>query len=108
MEFKKVPNFSQAKFIGNLDPVNMKMDFNMSGIKKSIKKAKKILENKNNNNNEKEDYKFANDFRDSFRVFKSALIKDNNLLEASRFHKYELYAKEIELDYKENKTLKTK
>ena len=107
VEFKKVPNFSQAKFIGNLDPVNMKMDFNMSGIKKSIKKAKKILENKNNNN-EKEDYKFANDFRDSFRVFKSALIKDNNLLEASRFHKYELYAKEIELDYKENKTLKEK
>ncbi len=106
VEFKKVPNFSQAKFIGNLDPVNMKMDFNMSGIKKSIKKAKEIL--KNENNNEKEDYKFANDFRDSFRVFKSALIKDNNLLEASRFHKYELYAKEIELDYKENKTLKDK
>ena len=108
VEFKKVPNFSQAKFIGNLDPVNMKMDFNMSGIKKSIKKAKEISENKNNNNNEKEDYKFANDFRDSFRVFKSALIKDNNLLEASRFHKYELYARELELKHKGKKTLKDK
>lgn len=107
VEFKKVPNFSQAKFIGNLDPVNMKMDFDINDIKQSIEKAKEILENKNNNN-EKKDYKFANDFRDSFRVFKSALIKDNNLLEASRFHKYELYAKEIELDYKENKTLKDK
>ncbi|EGK8106323.1 MFS transporter, partial [Campylobacter lari] len=39
----------------------------------------------------------ANDFRDSFRVFKNALIKDNNLLDASNFHKYELYCKEIEL-----------
>lgn len=102
VEFKKVPNFSQAKFIGNLDPVNMKMDFDINDIKQSIEKAKEILKN------EKEDYKFANDFRDSFRVFKSALIKDNNLLEASRFHKYELYTKEIELDYKENKTLKDK
>ncbi|MEE6620391.1 hypothetical protein VWN47_10825, partial [Campylobacter jejuni] len=35
--------------------------------------------------------KFANDFRDSFRTFKNALIKDNNLLDASNFHKYELY-----------------
>ncbi|EAJ9422328.1 hypothetical protein H9Y28_001694, partial [Campylobacter jejuni] len=41
--------------------------------------------------------KFANDFRDSFRTFKSALIKDNNALDASNFHKYELYCKEIEL-----------
>lgn len=47
--------------------------------------------------------KFANDFRDSFRLFKSALIKDNNLLDASNFHKFELYCKEIELDSKKPK-----
>ena len=40
---------------------------------------------------------FANDFRDSFRIFKSALIKENNNLDASEFHKLELYCKEIEL-----------
>ncbi|EAJ8483616.1 hypothetical protein BOS18_08425, partial [Campylobacter jejuni] len=50
--------------------------------------------------------KFANDFRDSFRIFKSALIKDNNLLDASNFHKYELYCKEIELKNKKGKTFK--
>ncbi|EAJ0895686.1 pentapeptide repeat-containing protein, partial [Campylobacter coli] len=50
----------------------------------------------------------ANDFRDSFRNFKSALIKDNNLLDASNFHKYELYCKEIELENKKDKTLKDK
>lgn len=42
--------------------------------------------------------KFANDFRDSFRTFKNALVKDNNLLDASNFHKCELYCKEIELN----------
>ncbi|EOI4672912.1 pentapeptide repeat-containing protein, partial [Campylobacter jejuni] len=50
--------------------------------------------------------KFANDFRDSFRNFKSTLIKDNNLLDASNFHKYELYCKELELKNKKDKTLK--
>ena len=51
---------------------------------------------------------FANDFRDSFRGFKSALIKDNNLLDASEFHRCELYCKEIELYSKETKILKDK
>ncbi|EKF6987774.1 hypothetical protein OZ478_001150, partial [Campylobacter jejuni] len=63
-----------------------------------------------NKNKKKEDKKsldkFANDFRDSFRTFKNALIKDNNLLDASNFHKYELYCKEIELKNKKGKTFK--
>ncbi|HEF1257779.1 TPA: pentapeptide repeat-containing protein, partial [Campylobacter coli] len=50
--------------------------------------------------------KFANDFRDSFRTFKNALIKDNNLLDASNFHKYELYCKELELKNKKAITFK--
>ncbi|MBP3208240.1 MAG: pentapeptide repeat-containing protein [Campylobacter sp.] len=44
--------------------------------------------------------KWANNFRDSFRVIKHSLIETNNNLEASNFHKLELYAKEIELKYK--------
>ncbi|HEC1793532.1 TPA: hypothetical protein R1740_000160, partial [Campylobacter lari] len=60
--------------------------------------------NKDKNEKDKKSLdKFANDFRDSFRNFKNALIKDNNLLEASKFHKYELYCKEIELKENQNK-----
>ncbi|MBQ9292428.1 MAG: pentapeptide repeat-containing protein, partial [Campylobacter sp.] len=43
--------------------------------------------------------KWANNFRDSFRIIKHSLIEIDNNLEASNFHKLELYAKEIELDY---------
>lgn len=35
-------------------------------------------------------------------------MKDNNLLDASEFHKYELYCKELELKHKGKKTLKDK
>ena len=45
-------------------------------------------------------YKIANEFRDSFRTIKSALIKDNNMLDASNYHRIELYCKELELEYR--------
>ena len=41
--------------------------------------------------------KTANDYRDSFRLVKNALIKENDILNASQYHKMELYCKEIEL-----------
>lgn len=70
-------------------------------------KIKQEYEDFNKNERDKKPLdKFANDFRDSFRVFKNALIKDNNLLDASNFHKYELYCKELELKNKKDKTFK--
>ncbi|EFN2928031.1 hypothetical protein J0Y08_000121 [Campylobacter lari] len=98
--FDKTPNFSQAIFKGNLNAVNANLNFAFDDLQKKIKQEYEKF-----NEDKKEQYqksldKFANDFRDSFRVFKNVLIKDNNLLEASNFHKYELYCKEIEL--KEN------
>ena len=99
--FKKTPNFSQAIFKSNLNIANANLNFDFDKLEAKIKQE-------HNNDNKKSLDKFANDFRDSFRGFKSALIKDNNLLDASEFHKYELYAKEMELDYKENKILKEK
>lgn len=95
--FEKVPNFSQAIFKGNLNLVNAKLDFDFEDVEKKIKE-----EYSNHIGTEKEKFldKFANDFRDSFRLFKNALIKDNNLLEASNHHRIELYCKEIELDFK--------
>lgn len=104
VKFKKVPNFSQAQFKGSLNVVNTNLDFGFESLKEKIEQEHK----QQNPNSKKSLAHFANDFRDSFRVFKNALIKDNNLLDASNFHKYELYSKEIELDSKKTKTLKDK
>lgn len=48
------------------------------------------------------DYKirYANNVRDSFRTVKNVLIVNNNLLDASQWHRLELYAREIEINNK--------
>ena len=98
--FKQPPSFSNAIFSSSLNLVNTTLDFNFEKIKKRIEKECEEY-NKNNENNKKKKGKadFANNFRDSFRCCKNALIKDNNLLDASNHHKNELYCKEIELEY---------
>ncbi|HEH5541581.1 TPA: pentapeptide repeat-containing protein [Campylobacter coli] len=98
VKFEKTPNFSQAIFKGNLNVVNTNLNFTFCDLQEKI-----VQEYEDFNKDKKEEYqksldKFANDFRDSFRTFKNVLIKDNNLLDASNFHKYELYCKEIELN----------
>ncbi|WP_261007653.1 pentapeptide repeat-containing protein [Campylobacter jejuni] len=107
VKFHKIPNFSQVVLKGNFNALNITSNFVFDDLKKQIKQE---YENFNKDIKEKENKKpldkFANDFRDSFRIFKSALIKDNNLLDASNFHKYELYCKEIELKNKKGKTFK--
>ncbi len=99
--FKKPPNFFQAKVNGSLNLVNTKLEFDYEQTKSIIE------EQHNNDDNETKKQKTldetANEFRDSFRLFKNALIKDNNNLDASNFHKLELYCKEIELDFKKTK-----
>lgn len=55
-------------------------------------------------NNEKRIEDFFKDYRDGFCTIKNALIKNNNLLDASNYHRVELYCKEIELDSKPDKT----
>ncbi|MCR6587515.1 pentapeptide repeat-containing protein [Campylobacter insulaenigrae] len=89
--FEKTPNFSQVVFKDSVNLVNIKTNFNFEILNTTI------------NNIDKPKDESANDFRDSFRTFKSALIKENNPLEASNFHKYELYCKEIELRENWNK-----
>ncbi|HEB9315675.1 TPA: pentapeptide repeat-containing protein [Campylobacter coli] len=115
VKFDKTPNFSQAIFKGNLNVVNTNLNFTFDNLEEKIKqeygsyKSQRIAKEAGvipNLYQEKSLDKFANDFRDSFRNFKSTLIKDNNLLDASNFHKYELYCKELELKNKKDKTLK--
>ena len=101
--FEKSPNFSQTIFKENLNFVNVKCDFDFEKLNERIKQEKE-------QDSKKTLDKFANDFRDSFRLIKNALVKDNNLLDASNFHKYELYCKEIELEqiwHKQGKTAET-
>ncbi|OOX88700.1 hypothetical protein BOQ00_08660 [Campylobacter coli] len=99
VNFDETPNFSQALFKSNINIINSNLNFDFTKLDKEIRLLS--LQGKGKYN-----YEIANDFRDSFRNFKSALIKDNNLLDASNFHKYELYCKEIELENKKDKTLK--
>ena len=124
-KFEKAPNFSQVQFKGSLNAVNMDLDFGFTNLKEIIssefKTHNNILEipqsffhtirqwigaKDKENIKQKNDTaptitkplaNFANDFRDSFRIFKNTLIKDNNNLDASEFHRLELYCKEIEL-----------
>ncbi|EAL3890692.1 hypothetical protein A0Y87_08595 [Campylobacter lari] len=101
--FDKTPNFSQVIFKGNLNVVNTNLNFTFDDLQEKIKQEYEDFNKDKNEKDKKSLDKFANDFRDSFRNFKSALIKDNNLLDASKFHKYELYCKEIELEEKKPK-----
>ena len=83
---KAILNFSQAIFKENLNFVNVKCNFEFKDLKALIENDDKTFSSK-----------VANDFRDSFRIIKNALVKDNNLLEAQEYHKMELYCKELEL-----------
>ncbi|EAH8542457.1 hypothetical protein EWF11_03425 [Campylobacter coli] len=99
-------NFSQSIFKGSLNVVNTNLNFTFGNLQEKIKQEYEDFNKTKEEQDKKPLCKFANDFRDSFRTFKNALIKDNNFLEASNFHKYELYCKELELKNKKDKTLK--
>ncbi|MDE5816341.1 MAG: pentapeptide repeat-containing protein [Helicobacter sp.] len=83
-DFKKEPDFRQVILNGNIILTSTKIfDINFEQLESEIQ----------TNSN-------ANEFRNIFKNIKNALIRDNNLLDASHFHKMELYAKELELKYK--------
>ncbi len=106
VKFYKAPNFSQVVLKGNLNALNITSNFVFDDLKIQIKEEQENFNKDKKEQDKKPLYKFSNDFRDSFRTFKNALIKDNNLLDASNFHKYELYCKEIELKNKKATTFK--
>lgn len=104
--FQNLPNFIQAIFNENVNFTNTELDFGFVKVKNEIKetcnKRKEKYDSKKDKEHKEEpkEYKIANEFRDSFRTIKSALIKDNNMLDASNYHRIELYCKELELEYK--------
>ena len=89
--FKKPVNFSSIIFNGALNFVNAKTDF-------TYEELKKLIEDTSTNNIEKY-ISATNDFRDGFRLMKHALNNKGNALDASLFHRLELYCKELELEF---------
>lgn len=85
--FKKPVNFSSIIFNGALNFVNAKTDFTYDELKK-------FIEDTSINN-----ISATNDFRDGFRLMKYALNNKGNALDASLFHRLELYCKELELEF---------
>ena len=104
--FKKMPIFIQAIFNGNINLTNTELDFGFDGVKHEIEETYNKRKEKYDREQDKEDkeeprkYKIANEFRDSFRNFKAVLIEHHNMLDASNYHRVELYLKEIELEYR--------
>ena len=89
--FEKPVNFSSIIFNGALNFVNAKTDFTYDELKK-------FIEDKSANDIEK-CISTTNDFRDGFRLMKHALNNKGNALDASLFHRLELYCKELELEF---------
>lgn len=85
--FEKPVNFSSIIFNGALNFVNAKTDFTYDELKK-------FIEDTSTNN-----ISATNDFRDGFRLMKHALNNKGNALDASLFHRLELYCKELELEF---------
>ncbi len=99
--FKSAPNFSTCVF-SNLQAtnfINVKIEsLDFDSVKDFVKEYKndKSYDKKLGKDNEFK-IRYASNARDSFRTIKNVLIANNNLLDASAWHKLELYAKEIEL-----------
>lgn len=106
--FKSAPNFSTCVFgkIQGVNFINVKINgLEFAEIKnfiskyrndKTYKKEIKLSKEKQETI-KKHKIRYANNARDSFRTIKNVLIANNNLIDASKWHKLELYAKELEL-----------
>ena len=110
-EFKVAPNFSTCVFskIQGTDFINAKIEnLKFATIKDFINEYQNdktykdeiasVIDSKETEQiTNKHKIRYASNARDSFRTIKNVLIANNNLLDASNWHKLELYAKEQEL-----------
>lgn len=98
-DFQKYVNFLSCSFKDTLNIINAKIDF----VYFTYEDFKGLIEDKSkdhrNVKNIDECINTANDFRDSFRLMKHTLNNKGNALDASLFHRLELYCKELELEF---------
>ncbi|WP_267524945.1 hypothetical protein [Campylobacter sp. MG1] len=88
-KFKEIPNLYSASFsssaVLDMPLVDIK-NYPFNHLKDEIKNKNDLIDIKG--------------VRECLNIFKNALLKTNNILEASKYKVLEFYAKELELDYK--------
>lgn len=103
-KFNVIPNFSPGDFQGILNINNATWGENgnieFEDVKNIVAKAYSKIKT------EEEKLETIRNIKDSFRAIKNVLIQKNDQLDAQKFHKAELYCKELELE-KENKNFST-
>ena len=105
-KFQGFPIFLKTTFNESMSFTNAELNFDFDNVEDGIIKIyndrMKTYKEPLHDEPKIEPYKYkaANELRDTFRAIKGTLIKDNNLLDASQFHRVELYCKEIELRYR--------
>lgn len=92
-KFKYMPNFSPGDFKGILNLNNTNLGFNIE-----FKKINEYSQKAYGANSIEQVQENIINFRDSFRGIKHSFLETNNFLEAQKYHKAELYCKEIELE----------
>ncbi|EAW0594137.1 hypothetical protein WY76_04400 [Campylobacter coli] len=107
--FDGVVTFSNTKFNAKPQFINCTFSNQFNIEHQYIKYSDKDIENKINNIQDKNDkFRALLNLRDLFRKLKSNRIAHHNLIDASELRTQELYARELELKYQENKSLKEK
>ncbi|HEF1919721.1 TPA: pentapeptide repeat-containing protein [Campylobacter coli] len=107
--FNGVVTFSNTKFNTKPQFINCAFSNQFNIEHQYIKYSDKDIENKINNIQDKNDkFRALLNLRDLFRKLKSNRIAHHNLIDASELRTQELYARELELKHKENKSLKEK
>lgn len=103
-KFKVIPNFSPGDFKGILNINNATWGENgnleFEDVRSIVKEAYGKIKTK------EEKLETIRNIKDSFRAIKNVLIQKNDQLDAQKFHKAELYCKELELE-EENKNFST-
>ncbi len=107
--FNGVVTFSNIKFNTKPQFINCTFSNQFNIEHQYIKYSDKDIENKINNIQDKNDkFRALLNLRDLFRKLKSNRIAHHNLIDASELRTQELYARELELKYQENKSLREK
>uniref|UniRef100_UPI00092FBA38 pentapeptide repeat-containing protein n=1 Tax=Campylobacter coli TaxID=195 RepID=UPI00092FBA38 len=107
--FNGVVTFSNTKFNAKPQFINCTFSNQFNIEHQYIKYSDKDIENKINNIQDKNDkFRALLNLRDLFRKLKSNRIAHHNLIDASELRTQELYARELELKYQENKSLREK
>ena len=99
--FKGIVTFNEANFSNKPSFTNCTFSNQFNIEHKHIQYSYEEIE-------KTQDYESLLNYRDLFRKLKSNRIAHHNLIDASELHSQELYARELELDSKETKTLKEK